>query len=203
MDNIRCFHNYSLQKNAAFHIKCCVMQENISQIPEYLNYFNDQNISVLLKPVWFPSKYSLKSMSPLDLKAIIKKLETQTFKAETHFQKLNNNRYRELLNQLLIWSNTPMPENGFKSGSFGELGIAFYRRIDQQIENDHTLSETEKIEKSARCKTMGDQMMGSVSDPGKMESALVKFMDLPVELIIAEMERGNAEMLNARFMQEA
>jgi len=202
LKNIQYFHEYSSSKETSFHVKSCIMKSNIAEIPDYLSFFNDQNISIQLKPVLMPTDYSLRDLEIPELKKIIDNLRTHSFKKETHFQRLNNSRYTELTMQLEKWANDKQ-DFGKRNHSVAGLVQALFDRIDHEIEIDHTLNFEEKEAKSIRCRTIGKQMIQSIPDTDKRERALSRFANLPTEFIIAEMERGNIEMLNARFLQEA
>ncbi len=202
LENIKYFHEYSINNKASFHVKTCVMKSNIGEIPDYLTFFNDQDISVQLKPVLMPTDYSLRDLEQKEMEAIIANLRSYSFNVETHFQRLNNSRYRELITQLEKWKNDKKElEEG--QHSVAELVDSLFNRIDYEIEIDHTLNFEEKEAKSIRCRKIGKQMIQSIGDSDKRERALSRFANLPTEFIIAEMERGNIEMLNARFLQEA
>ena len=202
LNNIEHFHAYSLDRGSSFHVKSCIMKSNIHEVPGYLSFFNDQNISVQLKPALMPTDYSLREFNNTELEKIIVNLRAHSFKEDSHFQRLNNKRYAELIVQIEKWAMDKQElGNGEKSET--ELVDALYTRIDREIEIDHTLNFEEKEAKSIRCRTIGNQMIRSISDTDKRERALSRFTKLPIDFIIAEMERGNLEMLNARFLQEA
>lgn len=203
MRNIQYFHQYSLEKDLSFHVKCCLMKNNILELPDFLSFFNNQNISVQLKPVWFPSKFSLRTLSKNELKNIISLLKKAYFINETHFQKLNNFRFNELLSQLKIWGKETLANQGSINAEEETIIKAFFQKIDALIEADHTLSNNEKNKKAIKCKEVGTKMLDSVQDSLKRKVALNKFMQMPAEFIVAEMTRGDIEMLNARFLQEA
>ena len=202
MQNINYFHQYSLEKNSSFHIKNCLMKNNIMELPFFLEFFNNQNISVQLKPVWFPSKFSLRTLHPNKLYHIIDVLKRSCFKDNTHFQKLNINRYNEVINQLELWATESLETNKSNSSSEKTLTPIFFEKIDKLIENDNTLSAIEKKKKTLYCRKMGEKMLDSIQESKTREKALSNFMKMPIEFIVAEMTRGNIEMLNARFLQE-
>ncbi|HIA36161.1 MAG TPA: hypothetical protein EYN89_05340 [Flavobacteriales bacterium] len=143
-----------------------------------------------------------RKLHPNKLYYIIDVLKRSCFKDDTHFQKLNISRFKELINQLELWANDSMRINKGNSSSEKALIPVFFEKIDKLIENDHTLSEIEKKKKTLYCRKMGAKMLDSIQESKTREKALFNFMKMPIEFIVAEMTRGNVEMLNARFLQE-
>jgi len=129
-------------------------------------------------------------------------LKRSCFKDNTHFQKLNINRYNEVINQLELWATESLETNKSNSSSEKTLTPIFFEKIDKLIENDNTLSAIEKKNKTLYCRKMGEKMLDSIQESKTREKALSNFMKMPIEFIVAEMTRGNIEMLNARFLQE-
>ncbi|MFH1319494.1 MAG: radical SAM protein [Bacteroidota bacterium] len=206
MQNIRYFYEYTKSKNTSFHIKFCLMRQNYCELPGFMKYFNDQNISVQIKPVWIPSMFSLRSVEAKKLESVIGYLSEFTFAQDTHFQRLNVSRYREVINQLTIWhgkAKERIKDNSIDTEDIDGLKTLFYEHINKQIANDHTIDETERLKKVNTCKSAGEKMISSIEDEEMQKTALKHFIDLPVEMIIAEMERGTNEPLIARFKQEA
>ncbi len=202
MRNIQYFHQYSIEKGLSFHIKCCLMKNNILELPDFLSFFNNQNISVQLKPVLFPSSLSLRTLPKDELRIIIDGLKKVQLKNNTHFQKLNCSRFNEVLSQLNIWGEESLENQGSIDAEEETMVSSLFQKIDALIEEDHTLSVYEKNIKVKHCKDIGTKMLHSVQDSLKRKDALNRFLQMPIEFIVAEMTRGDIEMLNARFHQE-
>ncbi|MBL4577851.1 MAG: radical SAM protein [Flavobacteriales bacterium] len=200
--NIKFFHEYTQKKESSLHVKCCVMQDNILEIPDFMHHFNEQNISVQLKPVWFPSTRSLRNRSSSVLATIVKAIGEPSLRGDTHFQRLNIERYKELISQVQLWSEEAKAQPR-ENTDLDELTIRFFNGLEASIMSDNTLAEWEKSAKITRCKAIGEVMIASIDNIGARTAALRNFVNLPAEFVLAEIDRGSIDMLNARFEQEA
>ncbi|HQL69760.1 MAG TPA: radical SAM protein, partial [Bacteroidales bacterium] len=79
LNNIDFFIKYSNDRNASLNIKCLVLPQNYTDIPDMIEYFNKQQINVLPKLAHLPLYTSMSSLANDDLNKVIKVLSSTGF----------------------------------------------------------------------------------------------------------------------------
>ena len=97
MRNISYFIDYANNKDLPVNISVCPMQINIEQIPEIVDFCNNNNIEIYFNSVPYPPHLSMDYCTPATLDGYYKYLSGFHFETDTYIKNKNNNNYQGLL----------------------------------------------------------------------------------------------------------
>ncbi|GAB4279374.1 MAG: hypothetical protein Kow0068_03330 [Marinilabiliales bacterium] len=198
LNNIKYFHDYSIKKHTSLIIKFVVIQQNMYEIPEFVEYWNNKNIRILPKMVWFPPYASLRNIDSEKLKELIVLYKNKKLSASTRIQKQNNQYYKGIISQLEKWviEKQSIIDN---NKSTEEIKKELIKNIQDflltKTDNSEVQSLMEKYSKTI------DFLCNSIADEKEMRKSLIIFSELPVHLVVAEINRENPQKLLSKFVQ--
>ena len=103
MDNIRYFNDYCKQRGTRFSISTCVMRQNWSELPAFIDFCNHLDAVATFHKVWFPEEFALYNLSATELNVIYTHLSKQDFPQETVRQRANREHYQYFTNVVRLW----------------------------------------------------------------------------------------------------
>jgi MoaA/NifB/PqqE/SkfB family radical SAM enzyme len=112
MENIAYFHEYSVKNKRKFTISTCVMQQNWSELPEFVRFCNSLNAVATFHKVWFPRQHALRSMHWKQLENIVQTLSWQDFPSITPREKQNKAHYEYMLFTIEQWMQQAKENEG-------------------------------------------------------------------------------------------
>ncbi len=105
-NNFQFFKEYTQRKNTFFNVKICALNQNIEEFPLMFDYFNKQDITIVLNEVVYPLNTALWNNSSIKIKKIINYLQTNTpYFDKTDTQRNNERVWKELLLLLRTYYN--------------------------------------------------------------------------------------------------
>jgi sulfatase maturation enzyme AslB (radical SAM superfamily) len=128
-ENLHFFKDYTQQNNTFFNVKICALKQNIHEFPDLFNYFNQQDISIILNEVVYPLNTALWNNKPDELKRIIDFLISYTpaFKSNGNIYS-NSVVWKELLKMLHTYY-----QNALKFETFIQKNISLTKSIKEKV----------------------------------------------------------------------
>jgi len=205
MKNFNYFHEYSKRNDRWMTINVCPIQQNWQEIPELLQRANEMELNISFSNVYFPPHCSLRSLSSMELEKIIKYYDSQisTFKVFNQNSKQNINLFLNLINSIRLWKD--------EAEKFADEKIVldlnqnkkhFYEHVQSIINEKKHLSDLEKNEKILKhIKTCEEIFMSFKGNEDVLLKGLVNLRTIPTDVLYAELEFSNLDVLISRFMQ--
>jgi radical SAM protein with 4Fe4S-binding SPASM domain len=187
--------------NIDLTIKFLVMPVNMMSIPELFTYFNNKNVYLAPKFVQHPLLASLQILPPAEIAESIDLLNKNIscLQDKTHIQKLNINRYKDMIKQLEGWKTKSLFE---KKNKLDNMNC---EQLREQL--DKSLKEfcinNNDIQAYSECNNSLDYILGKLDNTFQIRNVLVSCILSPVYLIANEFQRENKETIFARAMQNA
>ena len=97
MENIQFFAQYSKERNKPLNISTCVMRQNWSELPDFVNFCNRIEAVATFHKVMTPLPYALHNLPAEELQHIYDELSNHQFTANTRLEKLNKAQYEYFL----------------------------------------------------------------------------------------------------------
>jgi hypothetical protein len=99
-ENVSYFRSFTntYEKDLSFAV--CPMTLNWQEVPDILQYCNENNIGLYLNTVTHPKKYSLYDLNPTSLKEVLDVVQATVFLDSTPIQKVNNLAYKSFVASL-------------------------------------------------------------------------------------------------------
>jgi MoaA/NifB/PqqE/SkfB family radical SAM enzyme len=111
IENIEEFIRVSKEKKRLFSLAICPMTLNWKELPEFVRFANARDIDTHYNTVWSPDYLSLRFFKPKELRNAIAFLENQQFENTTLRQRMNIERYREVINTFKYWLSEVIAAN--------------------------------------------------------------------------------------------
>lgn len=206
MDNIDYLIEYTRANNTSFTLKICPMRQNWRELPDFLKYWNDREVTVIFNTVLFPSYCALWNLRAVELEEIIAFLVKYQFPEGSETQKANHGRYKNLINQISTWHQEALSreEKGYTSTkSITDLKEILNLNIEEYILNEQALTDEEKKADIEKYHSIADQMFTYVEEEDKLRNALIYMIGYPVDRLVAEMEARTLEKFKQRVRQAA
>ena len=195
--NITYFQNYCKIKNTYFDFKILPMIQNWDEIPAIIDYCNKHEIPVKFQTVYFPPKCALWNKNPDILKQIINTYENCNISKKGVIQQNNYNRFYHLLQQIKNYHKNAISQyeslKELQKKSTNNLKIILEKRIVDYL-NFSTFSEEEKN----NIMNFSRQMFIEINDENILKTALLNFIELPVDILVAEIKVSSLDKLNER-----
>jgi len=205
MENLDCFYEYSKRNNRWMTLNVCPMQQNWQEIPDLVKKANEMQINIFFNNVYFPPHCSLRSLNSIELEEIINYYNSQllTLKTFNENSKQNIKLFINLINSLRVWKG--------EAGNFANEAIIvdlnqnkelFYKHVEGIINERMHLNDLEKKEKILQhTKTCQQIFMSFEGKEDILLKSLVNLKTMPKDVLYAELEFSNLEVLISRFMQ--
>lgn len=190
MQNVDFFREYneSRGKNLIFNV--CAMRQNYHDLPNMLNYCNQNNIELILHTVYFPHDCSLWNLNESELERILELYAGIHFSAQNELQEKNNQTFKGLISQIksFIKNKEFKPKTSTTSvQSINKLEgsiLAYCKKTDNADANTHLV-------------TLYD-LLSNFDESGKFK--VVEFLiDLPIHLLVSELNITDSERMLERF----
>ncbi len=205
MENLNYFHEYSKRNNRWMTLSVCPMQQNWHEIPDLVKKTNEMQINIFFNNVYFPPHCSLRSLNHIELEEIIIYYNSQllTLKPFNENSTQNIKLFVNLINSLQVWKgeavNMAAKEIIVDLNQNKEF---FYKYVENVINEKKHLSEIEKKEKILQhIKTCQQIFMSFEGKEDILSKSLVNLKTIPKDVLYAELEFSNLEVLISRFMQ--
>ncbi len=96
--NLDYFKQYTQEKQTYFNVKICALQQNIYEFPELFNYFNQQNVAIMLNEVVYPLHTALWNLHSSKIKEILTFLTSHDpYFLNTYSNHHNQQTWKELI----------------------------------------------------------------------------------------------------------
>lgn len=199
LQNIAYFNEYTRAKNKHLNIKCLVTPQNYMDIPNLLDYCNQNEIYLIPKIVILPAFASIEKCSNTEIKNIISVVQKAISSNKVHVVQENNSRFEEIISQLnnIYNRKTSNTNIDFDVQPIDELKNLLSENIKSQI--DPSLAKEEKEAILTKIKLL----LGSIEDEIELRKALIGFLNVPSELLIGEFHRTEINKLIERFKQSS
>ncbi len=201
MNNIKYFIDYSKSINTYFAIKFVVIQQNWQEIPDFFDYWNNKSIRLIPKMVWFPPHASIRDMHAHEIKEIAMFLESKKFSMKNKIQKENVKHYNSIVTQIKQWHmiRASIQDNSFVNKQMLEEELI--DRIKKYLNGKSYINEVDKNNKLKKYNEIISHLTKSIDNYELMIFSFKKFCELPVDIIVAEMEREETDRLVEKFKQ--
>lgn len=190
-ENLQFFKNYAQQNNTFFNVKICILKQNFQELPALFNYFNQQDISIILNEVVYPLNTALWNNHSSKIKEIIALLETKT----PTFQSSENNYsnaivWKELLKMLYTYYHAALKFETFllKNKSLTEaIKQKVYKKIRPVFANNNELNNFVSI------------INHYSTNVNELKTLYFFFLIAPFERMIGEIEVRNEQEVRKIF----
>lgn len=189
------------ERNIELTVKFLVMPVNLMSIPELFTYFNNKNVYLTPKFVQHPLLASLQILPSSEIAESIDLLNKNisNLQDKTHIQKLNINRYQDMIKQLEEWKTQSLFEKKNKLDNMNceQLREQLDKTLKEYcIKNDDYHAYTE-------CNKSLNYILSKIDSESQIKNILVASILSPVYLVFNEFQRENKETIFARAMQNA
>ncbi len=103
LQNIEYFSEYCRQRNQKFVLAMCVMRENWSELPDFVNFANRMDAVVNFHKVWFPVENALHNLSSEKLQEIYDYLSSRDVNEEGLHGKWNRRHFKYMVSVIKQW----------------------------------------------------------------------------------------------------
>ena len=149
MDNLRYFHQYSMDKGSKFGISSCVMRNNWRELPDFVNYCNSLHASATFHQVWAPKEYALYNLPVKDLEEIYNHLSAFHFPTDNYLQTQNARHYKYFVSVIKAWlDNAPkiQAELAIINALNTDALLPFLlERYEKELATDHTNADDKAL----------------------------------------------------------
>lgn len=196
LNNLEYFNNYLKEKQKQLNVKCLVTPQNYKDLPDLINYCNDNLINLLPKIVILPAFASIENLETEELKNIIDLLNKNTQKQGGNIIAQNNSRFQEIIGQIkeIIDRKRAITESSFEDLSNDILSDILTENLLSQLKNESDEQKESYLQKI-------NTVINSIDIKQEQKKALVGFLNVPPELLIGEFHRSDIEKLVERFKQ--
>lgn len=206
MENIAYLRNYSERHQRVFSVKFIVIRQNMHDIPELFNYFNEQQVQLFPKLVDLPYKYSLLSLTSDTLENILNEYQKPSFSSDTVLKEFNLNRFGNMTKTLTGWYDKVVAresDKALKNATAADLKQGIYLNIEAFLKAQKTFATNEKAQLLAELEGVFDKVEQKITGSEALHSIYFAYYAIDPRLICAELMRNPAEKLVARFIEEA
>lgn len=190
-ENLQFFKDYTQQNNTFFNVKICTLNQNFREFPELFNYFNQQDISIILNEVVYPLNTALWNNHSSKIKEIISLLETKTPTFQSSESNYSNSIvWKELLKMLSTYYHDALKFETFilKNKSLTEdIKQKVYKKIRPVFANIDELNNFVSI------------INHYSTDKNELKTLYFFFLIAPFERMIGEIEVRNEQEVRKIF----
>ncbi|HOM36662.1 MAG TPA: radical SAM protein [Bacteroidales bacterium] len=197
LENIDFFIRYAKTKNLNINIKSVVTPFNYKNIPEVLEFCNNNQINFIPKTVLIPSFGNFSFSSELIIDDATKTFEEIIKIKNPTSQTENNNysRFKEILNEIKeIKKLRKETIEKYQNQSIKKLEKEFLKKMISQKRLISNYSKTD-------LKEMAQKLINSINDDESLKKSLISFLSVPSEIIASEFNRKDFNKLIERFRQ--
>jgi MoaA/NifB/PqqE/SkfB family radical SAM enzyme len=120
MENFKYFRDYVRSKDTSMAVNVCPMQQNWQELPHFLRFCNEHEVTLFFNTMTHPEEMSLRSMGRDELGKVIEYLSGATIGGSTGVQKTNEKNYLDLIHQI----------ESFRSRAFDAGDFRDFRDVD-------------------------------------------------------------------------
>ncbi|MDD2635615.1 MAG: radical SAM protein [Bacteroidales bacterium] len=200
LENVDYFNNYLNAKNKSLNIKCLVIPQNYKDIPDLIDYCNNNGINLIPKTVILPAFASFERSDNNELENIIKLLKTGIKLTETNdIINNNNNRFQEIIDQIqsVLLQKSNIDYTNLEDKSIDELKTILECKL---IGVRNTVPDTKTVSFYKESLLL---LYNSIEEEAKLKSSLIGFIQAPPEILIGEFSRLEIRKLIERFRQSS
>lgn len=192
-NNLEYFKQHSIKNNYTFNINVCPIRQNWEEIPEIVEYCNQNNFNLIFHTVVFPPNTSLWNLSKEELGQIIKFYKKQNIFNKGKLSKANIATFNGLILQIENWQKIALSqeeERNFYDLKTEELESILFENISDFPNNRKYI---DVIRKS----------FYDINDDEIMKKALITLNKMSIKDIIAEIEISTQDKITERFKAAA
>jgi MoaA/NifB/PqqE/SkfB family radical SAM enzyme len=120
MENFGYFREYVRQKNTSMAFNVCPMRQNWRELPDFLRFCNQHDITLFFNTMTHPEEMSLRSMRRRELARVIEFLGAVDLPDSTPVHKTNRKNYLDLVHQI----------EAFQTRTFDEDDLRDFKAVD-------------------------------------------------------------------------
>lgn len=202
LNNIETLQDYCTKYNKKISIKACILTLNYNDIIPLLNHWNNKNIEVYLKPVWFPPHLSLKHAGKEELKHIISSYEQYTPLTNTDIQSNNKKMWLDVIQELKAWYQLP-EQIGNNITQTNMLEKMLLNKIQSHLSQNSI--EAEDLNKRLSKYHAFLQQTRSYVKNNYQWHQVIRYLHyhMPINILINEFEHGTTESFAGRIAQSS
>jgi len=199
LENIYFFNEYCQKYKRRFNISTCVMRQNWTELPDFVNFSNKLNAVQTFHKVWFPRKYALSNLESKDLEQIFDHVSSFDFPTKTELEKLNRNHYKYFQDVVKEWLIESKEIEGKKmsleSKDVDELKSIVFQRIKLHLFENSTNSG-EKIDKDYhKIIERIEQLNEVLKEDSLKKKVLVEMCKVEIKTVIEAVEKNEVKQL--------
>ncbi len=193
MNNIKYFSLHAKENNYTFNINVCPIRQNRKELPDIVDYCNENNYGLIFHTIIFPPNTSLWNLRKDELEDIIRFLKSKKIKTKTKLAKYNNAAYLGLIKQLENWKEKALDkknEDILSNMPEDKLKKTLYDKINKISDNKKYINAIELA-------------LQELDENAMRHKALITLNKMSVKDIIAEIEISSTEMMTERIKAAA
>ena len=192
-----------LKKNRIFSVKSVIMKQNIHQIPELFEYFNERNVQIYPKLIWAPVDLSLRYATAKEFDEYIAVLKKCVLISGSDMQKFNCIRYNEIIATLEKWKEdaTGVSREKLLKCTFEELIVQLRQLLTDFVTHDEMTGYEKRNELLSHIDKLHSFILSLNKSPEDNKELLSGILSLPNHMIVNEFYRMNPEMFINRLMK--
>ncbi len=193
INNINYFSEYCKRKKTSFRLSICVMRNNWSELPKYINYCNKLNAYASFHRVEKPETLSLKAWDYENLQKAYEHLSLFDCPSNSNLEITNKNHYESFLKLIKQWVSdkeaTRNIESSLKHLTTNEIKDLIVKKVNQFIKqsNYDDIKKETLLEKNAK-------VMDALPLTTKA-NILINILNTDTKLILASLNALTVEQL--------
>lgn len=200
MNNLYYFHQYCEEKNTKLYLSPCPMKNNWKEIPDFVRFCNNMNITLFLYTLFQPYDLALWSYSSSKLKEIYIYLIENEFTVRNDIERHNNIQYQSFINQISTWYNDALArEQNLRSEDsvLNKSGnkVRFMQKIKNHFSENTNLSDEEINQKASFYGSVIDNMMNNLPADIIPERLYKKLNSFDASFILQQMDINDEKEL--------
>lgn len=191
MGNVAVFQALMRERGHVMNFNLCVMRQNWTEIPEYFEYCNKNNIKIVLHTVEFPIHCSLWNLSSSELEEIEKVYENAVFIEHSSTSDDNKETFTGLYRQIKNWRQAALSRENNRIKTVESPEQVLYERTKKENLNQkiNTFEDNWGLLKS---------VLNQFSDDDR--NKIIDFLnELEIYLLVSELNVSSEERLYERF----
>jgi hypothetical protein len=186
-------------KNTSLSVRVNVIQQNYLQIPELIQYLNNQSLRIHFNQVIFPPYSALWNSEESVLNRIIELYQKIRLETNTSIQQNNYQAWIDYIEQIKQWKKLSAQHvlilQTHENTSVDKLVELLLDRIKDNLKTNSCFTINEKDLFIVFVKTTLGRCLNEINDDEVFKRALVFYLTMPLNRLIDEFNIRNAESL--------
>ena len=197
MENLKWFYNYCKSESTFFGISMCAMKENWEEIPRFVEFANDLQVSLSIHTVTTPKHMAIRDLSYDKLSAVYEHLKKYEPTANSIPEIRNKKHYEDFTKQVERWLNLKpklTANNTLKATSSVQ---EFIQVLHKEIDNSIKIP----IQNKQTLKTKVDALFSDLEDLGKFKNIIDFNQEFLIEEMLTRIEESPLKILKEQIKQ--